>query len=76
MQQLKQVVTTLRMVPVVESVNIPFFTQFIDGDGRVQANEIMEQAADGMLDALLRMEGALRPLRTPAARAAEPTMAR
>src|SRR3954454_2984720 len=31
-QQLKQVVTTLRMVPVVESVNIPFHAQFlVDG---------------------------------------------
>ena len=29
-QQLKQVVTTLRMVPVVESVNIPFHSQYID----------------------------------------------
>jgi NAD(P)H-dependent FMN reductase len=68
-QQLKQVVTALRMVAVVESVNIPFFTQFIDGDGRVQANETMELAADAMLDELLRMEGALRPLRSPATRA-------
>ena len=30
-QQLKQVITTLRMVPVFESVNIPFHTQFIRG---------------------------------------------
>src|SRR5207302_3397580 len=44
-QQLKQVVTTLRMVPVVESVNIPFFAQFIDEDGRVQANGVMETSA-------------------------------
>ena len=62
-QQLKQVVTTLKMVPVVESVNIPFHTQFLDADGRVQANETMEQAADAMLDELLRLDGALRPLR-------------
>jgi NAD(P)H-dependent FMN reductase len=33
-QQLKQVVTTLRMLPVFESVNIPFYTQFIDGTAR------------------------------------------
>ncbi len=62
-QQLKQVLTTLRMLPVFESVNIPFHTQFIDDSGRVQANETMELAADAMLDELLRTEAALRPLR-------------
>ncbi|KQX69799.1 NADPH-dependent FMN reductase [Angustibacter sp. Root456] len=61
-QQLKQVVTTLKMIPVTESVNIPFHAQFIDG-GRVKANEVMEGAADAMLDELLRLDGALRPLR-------------
>jgi NAD(P)H-dependent FMN reductase len=69
-QQLKQVVTTLKMLPVVEAVSIPFHPQFIGADGRVQANEIMEQAADAMLDELMRVEGALRPLREPVARAA------
>jgi NAD(P)H-dependent FMN reductase len=64
-QMLKQVVTTLRMLPVLESVNIPFHTQFIDEDGRVQANEIMEKAADAMLDELLRSEDMLRPRRVP-----------
>jgi NAD(P)H-dependent FMN reductase len=69
-QQLKQVVTTLRMVPVVEAVSIPFHPQFIGADGRVQANDIMEQAAGAMLDELVRVEGALRPLREPHAEAA------
>jgi NAD(P)H-dependent FMN reductase len=69
-QQLKQVVTTLRMVPVVEAVSIPFHPQFIGEDGRVQANEIMEHAATAMLDELVRLEGALRPLREPLGRAA------
>jgi NAD(P)H-dependent FMN reductase len=62
-QQLKQVVTTLRMLPVFDSVNIPFHTQFIDQNGTVQANEVMEQAASTMLDELVRTEAALRPLR-------------
>jgi NAD(P)H-dependent FMN reductase len=65
-QQLKQVVTTLRMLPVLESVNIPFHTQFIDDSGRVQANETMELAADAMLAELVRTEAALRPLRAGA----------
>ena len=63
MQQLKQVVTALRMLPLTDAVNIPFHTQFLDDDGRVQANEVMEQAADVMLDELARVADALRPLR-------------
>jgi NAD(P)H-dependent FMN reductase len=62
-QQLKQVVTTLRMLPVFESVNIPFHTQFLDSDGVFHANEVLDQAADAMLDELVRTEAALRPLR-------------
>jgi hypothetical protein len=48
---------------VFESVNIPFHTQFIDEEGVVQANDIMLQAATGMLDELARTEAALRTLR-------------
>ncbi|MEA2282672.1 MAG: hypothetical protein QOK21_3279 [Solirubrobacteraceae bacterium] len=72
-QQLKQVVTTLKLLPVFEAVSIPFHPQFINEDGRVEANEIMEQAAGAMLDELVRVECALRPLRPlrePHARAA------
>jgi NAD(P)H-dependent FMN reductase len=69
-QQLKQVVTTLKLVPVVESVNIPFHAQFIDEDGAVRPNEIMEHAADAMLDELARTQGALGTLREPAVQAA------
>jgi NAD(P)H-dependent FMN reductase len=69
-EQLQQVVTAVRMTPVIEQVNIPFFQQFIDDDGGVQANEVMEQAADAMLDQLLRFEATLRPLREEAAQAA------
>lgn len=69
-QMLKQVVTTLKMTPVPESVSIPFVTQFIDEDGKVQANEVMETSARAMLDELLRVESALRPLRGHVAQAA------
>jgi NAD(P)H-dependent FMN reductase len=64
MQQLKQVVTAVKMVPVVEAVNIPFVTQFIDDEGVVRANDIMEDATMQMLDELERVQAALRPLRT------------
>jgi NAD(P)H-dependent FMN reductase len=61
-QQLKQVITTLKMVPVFESVNIPFHTQFIH-DGRFEPNDVLEAAATAMLNELVRVGGALRPLR-------------
>jgi NAD(P)H-dependent FMN reductase len=64
-QQLKQVITTLKMVPVFESVNIPFHTQFLR-DGRFHANDVLEQAAGAMLDELARLDNALGPLRSGA----------
>jgi NAD(P)H-dependent FMN reductase len=64
-QQLKQVITTLKMLPVFESVNIPFHTQFIR-DGRFYPNDILEQAVTDMLDELARLDGVLRPLRAGA----------
>ena len=66
-QMIKQVVTTLKMTPLFEAVSIPFVQQFINHQGEVQANEIMEVAATALLDELQRVEGALRPLRQPAA---------
>ncbi len=63
-QMLKQVLTTLKMTPMVEAVSIPFVKQFLDEDGRIRANETMEQAADAMLDELARWERQLRPLRS------------
>lgn len=61
--QLKTVVTALRMVPIVESVNIPFFTERIDDSGEFHPNEVTEHAADAVLDELARLDSALRPLR-------------
>ncbi len=57
------------MVPVFESVNIPFHAQFIR-DGRFHANDVLEQSATAMLGELLRLDGALRPLRAGTATAA------
>ncbi len=66
-QQLKQVVAAIKLVAVVEAVNIPFVAQFIDSQGVVQANEVMEQAARAMLDELVRVQAALLPLRVEVA---------
>jgi NAD(P)H-dependent FMN reductase len=62
-QVLKQVLSTLKMFPLAEAVSIPFVHQFIDDEGELQPNETMEKAADAMLDELVRVEAALRPLR-------------
>jgi NAD(P)H-dependent FMN reductase len=62
-QQLKQVVTTLKMLPLFEAVSIPFYTRFIDEEGRVQANDVMTAAAAAMLDELILSEQTLRPRR-------------
>jgi NAD(P)H-dependent FMN reductase len=69
LQQLKPVVSVLKLLPVSEAVNLPFFTQFIDEDGVLRPNEVMEQSADAMLRELLRVESALAPLRSSRAAA-------
>jgi len=56
----------LRVVPLFESVYIPFVSQSLD-DGRFQANDSIERAATAMFDELLRYGRALRVLREPAA---------
>jgi NAD(P)H-dependent FMN reductase len=63
-QMLKQVVTTLKMVPVFDSVNIPFVAQFIGADGAFTANEPLETAATAMLDELVRWTGSIGNLRS------------
>ena len=69
-EQLQQVVTALKMLPLIEQVNIPFYQQFIDeDDGEVHANAVMEQAAQALLDQLVKMEELLRPLREAVAKA-------
>jgi NAD(P)H-dependent FMN reductase len=65
-QMAKQVLVALRMTPLFDAVTIPFFQQFLDEEGRISANEVMEQAADVMLDELVRHAEHLRPLRAAA----------
>lgn len=50
-QLLKPVVTALKMVPVLEAVNIPFVHTLVE-DGVLQPNEHMERAAAAMLGAI------------------------
>jgi len=62
-QQLKQVVTALAMMPTQASVNIPFVRQFLGDDGRITGNDVMVEAVPAMLDELLRFQAALAQLR-------------
>jgi NAD(P)H-dependent FMN reductase len=62
---LKGVLSTLRMVPLVETVATPFFDQFINEQGEFVPNQISEKAAQDMLHELFRWATALKPLRSP-----------
>ena len=61
----KQIVTTLKMVPLVEQVAIPFFSQFLDDTAAFVPNDLHAKSAAEMLAELLRWAEALKPLRAP-----------
>jgi NAD(P)H-dependent FMN reductase len=61
-QMIKPVLAALRMVPITSAVVIPFVRNLV-ADGIFEAGEAMEQGAAALLDELVRVEAALRPLR-------------
>jgi NAD(P)H-dependent FMN reductase len=61
-QMTKLVVTTLKMMPMMELVAFPFYAQQLK-DGVFTVNETQENAATAMLDELLRWAEALKPMR-------------
>lgn len=61
-QMIKQIVTTLKIMPMVEAVNVPFFSKLMDA-GVFKGGETYDKAATAMLDELLRWTDALRGLR-------------
>lgn len=61
--QLMPILSQLKMVPVPETVSIPFVAQFIDEEKRLRPNDVMEAAVKSMLDELQRWAAALRALR-------------
>lgn len=63
-QMLKQVVTTLRMVPIVEQVNIPFFAKMIREDGAFHPDEIIVKSAAAMMKELARWIEVLAEMRS------------
>jgi NAD(P)H-dependent FMN reductase len=68
-QMIKQVAVYLKLFTVAEVVSIPFVRNFVGEDGAFAPNEMIETAAGGMLDELIRLEAALRPLRGAESRA-------
>ena len=64
-QQLKQVLISLNMLPVNDAVAIQFIAKQIE-DGELVVGEILEQAADAMLTELSRVAEAARSLREAA----------
>lgn len=61
-QMTKQIVTTLKMVPLLEAVTIPFIANHLE-DGAFKSSESLERSATVMLDELHRWATALRPMR-------------
>jgi NAD(P)H-dependent FMN reductase len=60
----KSILTTLRMMPIFEAVNLPMFTQQIDrATGEFNATELNEKAADAMLKELHKWAEALGTMR-------------
>ena len=62
-QMLKQVLTALKMMPMLEAVNIPFVHSHLDEYGRLKPTEAMEASSTAMLDELLRWTESMRSLR-------------
>jgi NAD(P)H-dependent FMN reductase len=64
---LRHVVSTLKMVPLLEGVIIPFVPQHLGEDGTLRPSDVMDAGADAMLAELARYSGVLGAMRQPAA---------
>ena len=62
-QTLKQVVTTLKMMPLPESIAIPFFTKHINESGLFTGDEQLDKSAVALLEELHAWTGALKTIR-------------
>ncbi len=63
-QVTKQIAVALKMMPIPEAVNLPFFAKHLDRErGTFDPGEIQEAAAVVMLDELRRWAEALEPMR-------------
>ena len=62
----RQILNTLKLVPIVEGVIIPMVAQQLDEERRFKPTEIHLSSAKAMLDELARWAEALKPMRGPA----------
>jgi NAD(P)H-dependent FMN reductase len=69
-ESIKQVLTTLKMMPMFETVAIPFIASFLDEQRRFKNNEVTDTAAAAMLSELHKWAVALKPMRAVAAEVA------
>jgi NAD(P)H-dependent FMN reductase len=66
-QSIKPLVTSVRIVPLTEAVNVPFFAQHINAEGQFTATPQIEAGAKAMLDELKKWTLGLKAMRQPAA---------
>ncbi|MFT3824418.1 MAG: NAD(P)H-dependent oxidoreductase [Chitinophagaceae bacterium] len=62
-QQLKQVVTALKMVPLVEAVHIPFFSKFLNDEEKFLPDEGNIKTAGAMIAELAKWAETLKTMR-------------
>lgn len=62
-QVAKQLVTTLKMMPMVEGVAIPNVANQLDDDQKFLSNELIDDSARSLLDELHKWAVALKPMR-------------
>ncbi len=62
-QAAKLLVTTMKMMPMLEGVMVPMASEQINDNGGFSSNELIDHSARTMLDELLRWADALKPMR-------------
>lgn len=67
-QMAKQLVTTPKMMPMIEGVMVPMVAQSLDEEGHFVSNHLIDHSARQMLDELDKWTGALMLLHRPAVR--------
>lgn len=62
-QMAKQLVTTLKMMPMYEGVMVPGVAQMLDENRAFKSNELIDKSAAAMLDELFKWAAAMKPMR-------------
>lgn len=63
-QTTKLLVTSVKMMPMAETLAIPFLNQYMTESGEFTGNELFDASAQKLLDELLRWTNALKTLRS------------